>query len=394
MCTARAATTVELVEVDLRKGLYEGHRSNVAPSTSTATRYGEDAAARRDRRTRRRTTLPSRASSRRPRWSTTTWARASVDSGLHYRRFVNLYAIERDLWDEHFVDTQQSTVFHARRSSAATTSTLTDACEADNVHVTPASREAVATANGPARVRDGGARATPTRAASASRQGHAVRRRARRRRARAAPPTGCTPTTTTGSSAPPTAASDPVLYRAQFCAGVAGGSTRSLVWRKQTSASGPALPVCHGMPVGAGMILANGSIFFSQDPGDAVRPVDVQCRAACEANPECAMAHSMIETFDTINLAHNAAAALAARAAAPAAAHRAAAAADAARAAARWHNGYRVWSPQATTRARGLRRRLGRALPHVLRLWRGGQRLAHERAQLALADGILTPRAR
>ena len=42
----------------------------------------------------------------------------------------------------------------------------------------------------------------------------------------------------------------------------AGGSSRSLVWRKQTSPTGPPLPACHGMPVGAGMVLTNGSQFF------------------------------------------------------------------------------------------------------------------------------------
>ena len=96
----------------------------------------------------------------------------------------------------------------------------------------------------------------------------------------------------------------PEVYRVQFCAGVAGGSSRSVVYRKQTNASADPLPVCHGMPVGAGMILSNGSIFFSEDPGSVTRPVDLQCRATCDANPDCAIAHSMIETFEYHQLAH------------------------------------------------------------------------------------------
>ena len=54
-----------------------------------------------------------------------------------------------------------------------------------------------------------------------------------------------------------------------------------------------------------GAILANGSIFFSRDAGDYSTPLDSQCRAACDANPDCGMAHSMIETFDLHNVAHN-----------------------------------------------------------------------------------------
>lgn len=53
------------------------------------------------------------------------------------------------------------------------------------------------------------------------------------------------------------------------------------------------------------MILQNGSVFFAHDPGDASRPIDLQCAAACDAHPDCAMAHSMIETLDLLNLAHN-----------------------------------------------------------------------------------------
>ena len=63
-------------------------------------------------RTRRPTTWQWRASSRRPSWSTTTWARHAVDRGLRYRRFINTYAVHRDAWDEHFVIEEQSTVFY------------------------------------------------------------------------------------------------------------------------------------------------------------------------------------------------------------------------------------------------------------------------------------------
>ena len=45
----------------------------------------------------------------------------------------------------------------------------------------------------------------------------------------------------------------------------AGGSERSVVYRKGVKGTNA---VCHGMPVGSGMILANGSVFLSRDAAD------------------------------------------------------------------------------------------------------------------------------
>ena len=100
----------------------------------------------------------------------------------------------------------------------------------------------------------------------------------------------------------------PETHRVQFCAGVSGASTRSVVYRKQPLAGAEPLPVCHGMPVQAGMILGNGSIFLATDSGDSTRPVDLLCKSACDANPDCAMAHSVCTLYfesDTAHSTHN-----------------------------------------------------------------------------------------
>ena len=57
-----------------------------------------------------------------------------------------------------------------------------------------------------------------------------------------------------------------------------------------------------GFPVQGGAILANGSIFLSRDAGDYATPIDSQCRAACDAHPDCGMAHSVRHPQPTRNL--------------------------------------------------------------------------------------------
>ena len=81
------------------------------------------------------------------------------------------------------------------------------------------------------------------------------------------------------------------VYRTKLCVGVAGGSERSVVYRKGVKGANA---VCMGMPVGSGMILANGSVFLSRDASDDTRPIDIQCKSACDANPDCALAHSFV----------------------------------------------------------------------------------------------------
>ena len=209
-----------------------------------------------------------------------------VDFGLRYRQYVNTYAVHRDDWSELFVDTQQSTVFYAKALESGYGPAY-DALQADaGLYVGP-----VIVADLNACLREcalhgggGGAAALEARMNAASmvftsRDG------------------SCWCSTTNwldpardGDLAHFPGHRELTVYRIKFCLGVAGGSSRSLVYRKGVSG---AAAVCAGMPVGAGMILANGSFFVSRDAGDYNVPVDAQCNAACDANPECGMAHSV-----------------------------------------------------------------------------------------------------
>ena len=310
LCIRRHGDDVELVEVDLRNGLFEGHRSNVAPSTCDCYAHVDTT-----------DTSTAAAHHRTPSQAAPNdfavlrfLETASLvdhyigtdehDNGLHYRKFVNLYAVQRHEWASHFVDTQQSSVFYARALEPGYI-LVNEAVGADmgNIYVYKA---------GGVATREACLRECALHGGSDDpdilRKRQAVKTMVHQRSM------GACICTTTDWLDPQyddllehdldDADDPPEVYRVQFCAGVAGGSSRSVVYRKQTNASADPLPVCHGMPVGAGMILSNGSIFFSEDPGSVTRPVDLQCRAACDANPDCAIAHSMIETFEYHQLAH------------------------------------------------------------------------------------------
>jgi len=304
LCVRKHGDEVELMEVDLRKGLYEGYQSNHTPSTCDCYAYDDLAKLNASTAAAAQHT-PSQAA---PNdfavlrfLETATLVNHYIgndtyDNGLHYRKFVNLYAVQRKEWPSLFVDTQQSSIFFERALESGYTID-TAALNADpGAYVN--GQAGVVTREDCLRecaMHNGGTDAEMRPRQDVKTMVHNTIQQM------------CWCTTTDWldpihddqvvrlSDAALHHAS--IVYRVQFCAGVAGGSSRSVVYRKMPSGIDP-LPVCHGMPVQSGMILSNGSIFFSQDPGTVTRPVDLQCRAACDANPDCAMAHSMIESFD------------------------------------------------------------------------------------------------
>ena len=306
LCVRRHGDDVELVEVDLRKGLYEGHRSNVAPSTCDCYAHVDPDAAAAHHRT------PSLAAPN--DFAVLRFLESASlvdhyvgtgehDRGLHYRKFVNLYAVQRHAWASHFVDTQQSSVFYARALEPGYAVNSAELLNDGGKYVSK--RDGVAT-------REACLRECALHGGSDDpddlRKRQAVKTMVHN------PFYGACVCTTTDWLHPDRddriarfSGNDAQteVYRVQFCAGVSGPSSRSVLYRKQTNPDADPLPVCHGMPVGAGMILSSNSTFFTEDPGATTRPIDLRCRAACDANPDCAMAHSMIETFEYHQLGEN-----------------------------------------------------------------------------------------
>ena len=309
LCMRKHGDEVELVEVDLRKGLYDGYRSNTMPSTCDCYAYDDLAKLNASTAAAAQHT-PSQAA---PNdfavlrfLETATLVNhyignGTYDNGLHYRKFVNLYAVQRREWPSLFVDTQQSSIFYERALEPGYTISIDD-LNAD-AHAYVDAKAGVVTREDCLRecaMHAGGTDEEMRPRQDVKTMVHDA----------AAQTCWCTTKDWLDLAdddsivhVPHTEVNQPLVYRVQFCAGVSGGSSRSVVYRKMPAGADP-LPVCHGMPVSAGMILSNGSIFFAKDPGAVTRPVDLQCRAACDANPDCAMAHSMIETFDYQQLAH------------------------------------------------------------------------------------------
>jgi len=299
LCVRKHGDEVELMEVDLRKGLFEGYRSNVAPSTCKCYAYDDLAKLNASTAAAAQHT-PSQAA---PNdfavlrfLETATLVNHYIgnrtyDNGLHYRKFVNLYAVQRKEWSSLFVDTQQSSIFYERAFESGYT------IDAAALNADP---DAYVNAKMGVVTRDDCLRECAMHAGGTDdemRPRQYVKTMVHDEAQKAC---WCTTKDWTDRSydddiiyVPHSGASVPyAVYRVQFCAGVAGGSSRSVVYRKMPNGADP-LPVCHGMPVSAGMILSNGSIFYAKDPGSVTRPVDLQCRAACDANPDCAMAHSV-----------------------------------------------------------------------------------------------------
>ena len=300
LCFRKHDDDVEIVEVDLRPGLFDG--TNAATNPSTCLCYAYDNLAKLNQNA---TSEPSHAAPndiamanflRTASLVDHYRGKGTVDDNLIYRQFLNTYAVHRDQWDELFVSEEQSTIFFklafeveygptdaARNNDAGIYyyySTISDrnACL----------RECVGHSGGNDTVIEKRMEAASMVFDASS--GLCV----------------CTTTNwlaldNDGSIQHHPSRPDLRTYRIKFCPGVAGGSTRSVVYRKNVPGDNA---VCFGMPVQGGAILANGSIFFSRDAGDHSLPIDSQCRAACDANPDCGMAHSQVETFEMHDLAH------------------------------------------------------------------------------------------
>lgn len=282
---------VEMMQVDLRPGLYEGGRTNAR--TSKCHCYAYDDLAKLNH-----TDQVSEASHEAPNdlamarfLSTASLVNNYVgdgehDDGMRYRRYINMYAVHRDAWESYFVVEEQSSVFHrlalepGYHFETATLTTHRYKQSANVADINACMRECVVV---------GDANVTNHRMDFATMvfiEGE--------------PGTNCwcfakdllQPDHDDLIVHNPSAAGLKVkVYRTKLCVGVSGGSERSVVYRKGVRGANA---VCLGMPVGSGMILANGSVFLSRDAADDARPIDVQCRSACDANPDCALAHSFV----------------------------------------------------------------------------------------------------
>ena len=210
---------------------------------------------------------------------------AVPDDGLRYRRFINTYAVHRDPWESYFVIEEQASVFH--RLALEPGYHFEDATlNAPNLAYKTASN--VADLN--ACIREcvvssvGGVRMSFQTMVFIEGETNTN--------------CWCVDQDLLSPGNDHLIIHDPSVdglkkkvYRTKLCVGVAGGSERSVVYRKGVKGANA---VCHGMPVGSGMILANGSTFLSRDAADDTRPIDVQCKSACDANPDCGLAHSFV----------------------------------------------------------------------------------------------------
>jgi hypothetical protein len=394
MCFRRHDDDVEMMQVDLRPGLYEGFQTHVRSSRCDCYAYDDMAKL---NATGDATAEPG-VSHEAPNdlamarfLSTATLVnnyvgtRAGVDEGLRYRRFINTYAVHRDAWNEFFVVEEQSTVFHKLALEPGYHFEGGKALGMDYKEVSG--------------VTEIGACMRECAMDYENRMDFATMVFVEDE---PGPNCWCVAKDLLLPEYDDRIVHDPSndgrkikVYRTKLCVGVAGGSERSVVYRKGVKGANA---VCTGMPVGSGMILANGSTFLSKDAADDTRPIDIQCRSACDANPDCAMAHSFVSARTArtpararaprpspvsrlccragrdlqraADGARAAASARPARAAHATAAARPSSAAHAARAAARWHRRpAHVVARHVQLSARGSRRRLQRLLLHVLRFW-------------------------
>ena len=289
-CLRHHDDDVEMVEVDLRQGLWEGSNTDTTPSTCVCYAYGDlsntSAAA---------AATPSHEAPNDLAMATFLKTASLVnnyvgigahDLGLRYRQFVNLYAVHRDPWDELFVPAEQSTVFYKLALEPS-------------YHVVEASLTASAGTyfDSTGVVADLNA---CLRECSSSVHG-ADRMHARTMifdEALAIADRRCVCSTENWLAPGNDAHIEHVpadtrkrAYRIKLCVGVSGGSERSVVYRKGLQG---ASAVCQGMPVQAGAVLQDGSIFLTRDASDSLQPIDTQCRAACDNRSDCALAHSMV----------------------------------------------------------------------------------------------------
>ena len=287
MCFRLHDDDVEIVEVDLRPGLYNGsHATSASPSKCRCYAY-DDLSKRANA-----SSLPSHAAPN-DIIMANFLATASlvnhykgtgaVDGGLLYRRYINTYAVHRDDWHEHFVETQQSTIFYEQAFEAEYAPTAAALAADSNTYYTSVINDLNACLRECA-AHGGDEPALTKRMDAMSMIYDASTKRC-----------VCTTTNWLDLAHDQSIAHFPGqpelrTYRIKFCPGVAGGSSRSVVYRKHVNGTNA---VCMGFPVQGGAILANGSIFLSRDAGDYATPIDSQCRAACDAHPDCGMAHSV-----------------------------------------------------------------------------------------------------
>ena len=292
LCFRHHDDDVEMMQVDLRPGLYEGHQTNLRPSKCHCYAYDDLAKL---NATGEATAEPE-VSHEAPNdmamarfLSTATLVNnyvgtvPDIDEGLRYRRFINTYAVHRDAWDEFFVVEEQSTVFH-------------------KLALEPGYHFEDATLNAPGLAYKD---ASNVCNAAACMRECAMDYEHRMGFATMVFIEGATGTNCWCVAKdllrpeyddkivhnPSQDGQKIKVYRTKLCVGVAGGSERSVVYRKGVKGANA---VCHGMPVGSGMILANGSTFLSRDAADDTRPIDVQCKSACDAHPDCALAQSFV----------------------------------------------------------------------------------------------------
>lgn len=293
-CIREFDDDVEIIEVDLRRGLHDGNDVNSDGSNPATCRCFafEDASV-----------FDATNSTETPSHvapgdinvlnflSTASLVNnyignGTVDDGLHYRQYINTYAVHRLLWDSHFVNALQSSVYFAKA--------FTNGYFPDPVAVA-ASESVYHRAENIYDIRTCIEECTrnETNRPNMEFAWHHE------------DDDWCECSTTNWMH--PTYDANIVydasnvklsVYRLKYCRGVSGGSDRSLVYNKADNT------MCPGMPVGAGMILTNGSILIARNAGDFSRPFDTQCKQLCDANPDCALGHVMIETFALHNLAH------------------------------------------------------------------------------------------
>jgi len=325
MCFRWYDDDVEMMEVDLRPGLHEGDRSDTRPSKCSCYAYDDLAKL----NSTGESTYEPEISHEAPndlamgRFLSTaklvnnyvgTGTRpgdgfAIPDEGLRYRRFINTYAVHRDPWEDHFVIEEQSTVFYKlalepgyhylyRGLSWDIRPVATPAAELYHAASNIANERECARECVRGEYESGTGTASNTRRMNFQTMVFIER---------VHPLTGVVlPAGTTNCFCSDwdmllpqydhlivhdPSRLDIKVYRTKLCVGVAGGSERSVVYRKGVKGANA---VCNGMPVGSGMILANGSMFLSRDAADDTRPIDVQCKSACDANPDCGLAHSFV----------------------------------------------------------------------------------------------------
>lgn len=297
MCYRRHDDDVEMIQVDLRPGLYEGYQTHVRISKCECYAYDDLAKL-------NHTDAEPEVSHEAPndvamaRFLSTAkmvnnYVGTGVHDSVHYRQFINTYAVHRDPWESYFVVEEQSSVFYQLALESGyhfdqgnqndLLKNFTYKTASNIAHFTDCMRQCV----GPQTYEDRMDFATMIYIEQTVEELPAPAKNCYCLKENMLLPDHDAKilhdATELGKNIK--------VYRTKLCVGVAGGSERSVVYRKGVKGTNA---VCMGMPIGSGMILANGSVFLSRDASDDTRPIDVQCRSACDKNPDCALAHSFV----------------------------------------------------------------------------------------------------